>query len=111
MEQIVNGQLSIVNSSAGQLPQHVRQDAAVLVVVQLFRGVDAGADRETLLRARRLRDHGQLRARRRRVVESFDGVLLESGEAKGLARLTVDELEREYSHPNQVRAVNTLERF
>src|SRR4026209_1839957 len=61
--------VSSLTLSGSELPRHVRQNSAVLVVVQLFGRIDARANGESLLTARRLRDHGQFGARRCGVVE------------------------------------------
>ena len=82
----------------------------MLVVVELFRGVDPAQHRERFYRAagaRRL--DGEVTPRREGIVESLDLEGLESGEADRLTRVAVREFQRQHAHPHKIRPVDALE--
>src|SRR5690606_37328442 len=92
---------------ADQAPQHVLQDAAVAVVVGLTRGVDA-YDRVELHAG----VGGDLhRAGGGAVVQlghAGDGEGLLAGQAEGVGRVALRELQRQDAHADEVRAVDAL---
>ena len=87
-----------------QLAQHERQDAAVLVVLDLLRRVDAHARRELLVVRRCTRDLLGLAA-----LDAGDRELLLAGQPERLGVLAVGELQRQHAHADQVGAVDALE--
>src|SRR2546427_5920231 len=96
-----------------QLPQHVLEDSAVAVMLQLLRRVDADGYRELHTRAVRPRrpDHQLLAARESLGEHGAEPRDLEhffSGQAELLRRFVGEELQREDSHPHQVRPVDPL---
>jgi len=99
-------------SASDELPQHVRQNPAVLVVAQLLGRIDARQHLEGLRCAVRTAcRHAQRRPRTEGIVQTRNVEPLEAGEAERVARLAVRELERQHAHADEVRPVNALERL
>src|SRR5262249_25973178 len=93
-----------------QLAQHVRQDAAVLVVIDLDRRIDAQLHRNLFSGpVRAAYDQPDVLLRSDPAVESDD---VESFRAVEVERLRADaffKLQRQHAHSDQVAAVNPLE--
>jgi hypothetical protein len=93
-----------------EIPQHVRQNAAVLVVVEFLRRVDTATDAEHLHRSiSGDRSYGQRGTRAHCIAHSVDCDRLEAGEPERLTRLTVRELAWNDAHANEIRSMNALE--
>src|SRR6266487_3947297 len=94
---------------SGELAQHVLENAAVLVVLQLLWRVDANEHLERrLLAVVQGRRDGQLL---RHIAETEDVVTLLAGEAQRRRILSRRKLQRQDSHPHEVRAMDPLEAF
>src|SRR5262249_57115434 len=95
-----------------QLAQDVGQDAAVAVVVELGRGVDAHARLELARAGLRARADAQRPAAREAggdpLAQSYHVVVLAAAEAERARALAGRELERQDAHPHQVRAMDPL---
>src|SRR5712692_3913768 len=95
---------------AEEIAQHERQDAAVLVVVHLDRGVDAQQQRDFLHAAVGSPDHQRrvlLRPDLSLDAANVDGFV--AFDAERLDHVAALELEGEHAHADQVRAVDALE--
>nr|GEU28369.1 hypothetical protein [Tanacetum cinerariifolium] len=94
-----------------QLTQHERQDAAVFVVIDFDRGIDAQQHSDVLAGAVGTVDHqgGQL-LWLDLAFEAFQVVGFLAGDAQGFHAVVADELQRQHAHAHQVRAVDTFER-
>src|SRR3954462_5698894 len=104
----------LVPSAREEGAEHVLQDAAVAVVVGLARGVDPDDRVDLLLRAVGRRGIDVHRARDLAVVERGDAGDVErllADQAERLGVLALRVLQREHAHPDQVRAVDALERL
>ncbi len=84
------------------------QDAAVLVVITFFRRIDSNLrfERDGCARVGRGGYRDGLGAGIRLSLNVED---LFASEAQGFGVLAVQELQRQYAHADQVRAVNSLE--
>src|SRR5215468_5677521 len=93
-----------------QLTQHVRQYAAVLVVINLNRSINAQLDRNLFFGpAGAMNDQRDILLRLDPAAESDD---VEGFRAEEVERLRADaffELQRQYAHSDQVAAVNPFE--
>src|SRR5438552_1173863 len=92
------------------LAQYERQDAAVLVIVHLDRRVDAQQQRDFLYAAVGSPDHERrflLRPHARFDAGDVDDLVPLDSER--LHRIAARELEGEHAHPDEVRAMDTLE--
>ena len=98
-------------SGAGHyLAKHVRQNPAMLIVIDLDRGVDAAAHRHVIHRTVAARDaQGQVLLRAQRRGETEHVVLFMTIEFQGLGGDPLLELERQHAHADEVRAVDPLE--
>src|SRR5215207_528391 len=96
------------SGARAQVPQHPVQDAAVLEVGDLVRGVDPDLRLEgDLIRA--VAVGGDLDGLRLAVLEIAHVEGLLAGQAERLDRLALRELEWQDAHPDQVGAVDPLE--
>src|SRR3546814_2425072 len=100
---------SAVATSGGEFPQHIVQDAAVHIIFDLVRRIDAAERVEAEGRAVGAGDVHVDRLARRQVRDARDGELVVDGQAQRLARLAIDELQRQHAHADEVRAVATPE--
>src|SRR5579864_8782293 len=93
-----------------QLAQDVRQNAAVLVVIDFDRGIDSASDRDGLGLSSNACD-AQLKVllRLESVPQAQDVIGLGAIEVKALRVNALLELERQHPHANQVRPMNPLE--
>src|SRR5262249_29980874 len=93
----------------GELTQHVRQDAAVPVVLALLRRQQQHLDLEALLAGGAPGDDLDFACRA--VVETGGGAYFVAAQAERLRVLAGAELQRQHAHADEVRAVDTLEAF
>src|SRR3546814_3744559 len=92
-----------------QAAQHVGQDAAVLVVVDLVERIDPAAELDLLRLAVGAGDAaGQVHARLQALLDADDVDRLAAVHAEGRAGLAALELQRTHDHPDQGRAVDAL---
>ena len=102
-------------SGARDLPEHVLQDAAVAVVVGLARGVDADDGVELDDRAVAPWSPSPCTVRGVRALaerrDTRDVERLGAVQAERVGALAVGELQRQHTHPDEVGAVNALERL
>src|SRR5579863_9227244 len=93
---------------ARELAQHERQDAAVAEIFALLGRVDTHAhfEADRAAAGRRGDDDGAAGVD---AVEAGDLVALAASQAERLAVATVDELQRQHAHADQVGAMDTLE--
>src|SRR5262245_56277745 len=93
-----------------QLPHHGLQDAAVFVVVELDRRVDADVGFERLDAAIRCRGlDSDLAPRLQVVAQANDFVGLLAGQAERFPGLPLEELEWQDAHVYEIAPVNALE--
>src|SRR5664279_1857315 len=97
-------------SGGRELPQHISQDAAVAVVIDLVRRIEPDGGRERRLLALRVRRRDRELLLRREVLrDARDGESLLARQPEALCVLPGLVLEREDAHPREVRAVDALE--
>src|SRR5579859_423380 len=99
-----------LRSTLHHVPQHILQDAAMPVVLDLVEGIDPAGHGHVLLRPIRPRDgHGNIHARLDAGSDAGNVEDLRAVELQGLAGHAVLELQRQEAHTDQVRAVDALE--
>src|SRR5690606_3472988 len=97
--------------AVAELAQHVLQDAAVSIVVELDRRIDPGHHLEALrLAVLAARDDLERLADREVAGDAADVVRLLTRQAERLHVLPLEELQRQHAHADQVAAVDALER-
>ena len=95
-----------------QMTEHVLQDAAVLVIVQLIRRIDTADQRHALKPAVRRNDLREQTLMRFQVaVQAANGDKLVTLEAERLPRGVLLEHQRDDAHADKVGTVNALERL
>src|SRR5262249_10160328 len=95
-----------------ELAQHVVQNAAVPEIFELVDGIDAAYQRDPLEAAvggDDLGDHAL--ARLDLAVQPADRDLLVAPQPQGLPRWALLEAERKHAHPDQIGAMDALERL
>src|ERR1700722_10796134 len=87
-----------------QMAEHVLQDAAVLVIVQLIRRIDAADQRHSFEPTVRRDDLGEQPLMRLQIaVQAANGNQLIAFEAERLPRSVLLENQRDDAHPDKVR--------
>jgi hypothetical protein len=95
-----------------ELAQDVLQYPAMLVTADLVRRLQAGHNRKLFLRAAAAAGaHRNMLSRLDTIIESINVVQFKSRQSEAVGAISRHELKREYSHPDQVAAVNSLEAF
>src|SRR5471030_1551504 len=108
---VAKGCLRLFQLRGQQLAQHERQDAAVFVVIDFDRRVDAQQDFDFLRRLAFAVDHqGRQLLRLDLAFQAFQVVDFLAGDAQRFDAVVADELQRQHAHADQVGAVDAFER-
>src|SRR5690606_11946786 len=95
-------------ASGRELPQHIVEDAAVHIIFDLVRCIDAAERVEREGRAVGARNIDGYGLARLEVRDAGDREDIVARQTQRLARLAVLELQREHPHADEVRAMDAL---